>query len=63
MKLFLNVMIKNTKTQNVIDIINFLKSMGPNKCTHKKINENHYSNVSYDFKKIDGSNKIKAWCS
>jgi hypothetical protein len=53
-------MIKNTKIQNIIDIIKIFKSMGPNKCTYKKINENHYLNVSYDFKKIDGSNKIKA---
>ncbi len=34
MKLFLNAMIRNIKTNNIIDIIEIPKSMEPNKFTH-----------------------------
>jgi hypothetical protein len=34
MKLFLNVMIRNTKTNNILDVIEIPKSMEPNKCIH-----------------------------
>jgi hypothetical protein len=34
LKLFLNVMIKNIKIDNIICIIEISKSMEPNKCTH-----------------------------
>jgi hypothetical protein len=54
-------MIKNTKIQNIIDIIKNLKSMGPNECNHKfflmKIIIQMFLMI---LKKIDGPNKIKA---
>jgi hypothetical protein len=32
LKLFLNAMIKNIKIHNILDIVEILKSMEPNKC-------------------------------
>ncbi len=58
MKLFINAMIRNIKTHNILDIIEISKSMEFNKCI-KKIYENVHLNVSYDFSKFDGSKKIK----
>jgi len=52
-------MIKNIKIHNIINIIEISKSMGSNKCIHKKNYENIYLNVSYDFLKSDGLKKIK----
>jgi hypothetical protein len=34
LKLFLNAMIRNIKTKNILDIIENLESMEPNKCFH-----------------------------
>jgi hypothetical protein len=34
LKLFLNVMIKNIRIHDILDIIEISKSMEPNKCTH-----------------------------
>jgi hypothetical protein len=56
---FLNAMIRNIKTQNIIDITEISKSMEANKCIPKTNYENVHSNVSYDFSKFDGSKKIK----
>jgi hypothetical protein len=59
-KKILNAMIRNIKIHNIFYIIEISKSMETNKCIHKKnIYENVYLNVSYDFSKFDGSNKIK----
>ncbi len=59
LKLFMNVMIRNIEIHNVLDIIQNSKFMEPNKCIHKKHYENICLSVSYDFKKSDGSKKIK----
>jgi hypothetical protein len=37
LKLFLNAMIKNIKIHNILDIIEILKSIEPNKCILKNI--------------------------
>jgi hypothetical protein len=55
----MNVMIRNIEIHNVLDIIQNSKFMEPNKCIHKKHYENICLSVSYDFKKSDGSKKIK----
>jgi hypothetical protein len=59
LKLFLNAMIRKIKIHNIINIIEILKSMEPNKCTPNFLYENVHLNVSYDFSKSDGSKKIK----
>ncbi len=41
-------MIRNSKIQNIFDVIKISKSIKPNKCTHfLKNNENTYLNVSF----------------
>ncbi len=53
-------MIKNIKIQNIFNVIEISKSMEPNKYIYmKKIYENIYLSVSYDFSKFDGSRKSK----
>jgi hypothetical protein len=59
LKHFQNAMIRNIKIHNILDIIEILKSMKPNKFISKNIYENVYLDVSYDFSKFDGSRKIK----
>jgi hypothetical protein len=59
MKLFINVMIRNIKTNNILDIIEIPKSMEPNKCSPKSNCEKKYLNVFNDFSKFNGSRKIK----
>jgi hypothetical protein len=60
LKLFVNAMIKNIKIQNIFNVIEISKSMEPNKYIYmKKIYENIYLSVSYDFSKFDGSRKSK----
>jgi hypothetical protein len=63
LKLFLNVMIKNIKIHNILDIIEISKSMKPNKCIQIFFYENVHLSVSYDFSKFNGSKKIKVWRS
>jgi hypothetical protein len=55
----MNVMIRNIEIHNVLDIIQNSKFMEPNKCIHQKNYENICLSVSYDFKNLDGSKKIK----
>ncbi len=59
LKHFQNAMIRNIKIHNILDIIEILKSMKPNKFISKNIYENVYLDVYYDFSKFDGSRKIK----
>jgi hypothetical protein len=56
-------MIRKIKIHNIINIIEILKSMEPNKCTPNCFYENVHLNVSYDFSKSEGSKKIKVWHS
>jgi hypothetical protein len=56
-------MIRNIKIQDILDIITNDKSMENDKCIQFIFYENVDLNVSYDFSKFNGSNKIKVWHS
>jgi hypothetical protein len=59
LKLFLNAMITIIKIQNILDIIDISKLWNLINVVVKKIYENIYLSVFYDFSKFDGSKKIK----